>query len=151
MGKDLRDRITRQIESINSDKIADLWVNMNKELKKLIDSDKLFDALEISQKYQNEIDYFDIKDGLFLDSLDILRMFNYYSERDISKRKMLTENALDSFNEKRAKYLGWILNTYYKNILEKELEKDINEENYESASILKKYALNQIKIPQNKG
>ena len=158
---DLRFQSERFASNPRWNEIEKLIDNRDYFLSKYNSENKIAEALEIYRKYTAELDYFDIIDGLILPFEDVYSMFVWFSELDrdfrIETFKVFeniddevnteTENILNSLDETKAKYLGYLLKTYYKNELDEKYNEFINEENYEALAVIKKYSLDLTSIP----
>ena len=152
---DLRFQSERFASNPRWDEIEKLMDEQEYLLSKYNDENKLIEALEIHRKYTAELDYFDILDGLILPFEDVYSMFVWFSELDkdfrIESFKMFdsdSKNILKSLDETKAKYLGYLLKTYYKKELDEKYNEFINDENYEALAIIKKYSLDLTSIPE---
>jgi len=156
--RDLRFQGVRFIQNPRWNEIEKLLDKKNIEIEKYISENKLMEALEIERKYNAELDYYDILDGLILSFEDTYNMFVWFSELDKEFRtdafklfetidETNSKNIMISLDETKAKYLGYLLKTYYKNELDEKYNEFIEDENYESLAKLKKYSLDLTTIP----
>jgi len=161
--RDLRFQGVRFILNPEWTEIERLLEEKNFLMKKLTKEDKLMEALEIERKYNAELDYYDILDGLILPFEYIYSMFVWFSELDKKDRidmfeffesfnfldgcNIHSKNMLKSLDKTKAKYLGYLLKTYYKKELDEKYNEFIEKEDYEALIVLKKYSLDLSSIP----
>jgi hypothetical protein len=117
----------------NLKKIKHAFDKVEIEKKKGVLSKRELD--NILHETYNEIFYEDIRNGLIIDSERLINMLAYY--------------AVDKKDTKKAKYLSWMLNKYYNEILEMAIYSYVEIEYYEEAAVMRD-ALLVVDMPTEK-